>query len=279
VDEILRRPGAVLTGRSGNSPIVRPLRPPFRYRLGMEEYYLRRLAERIEDLPNNCEVSVLVISVLYDTKSMHNFLTSFFPFALTASVPAHYPERFPRERRREELVAFVNRIVDCVSNLRSRARAVRDYLSGRNFTSLLLPIRNFRSTVLTGELRSLFESLSSVGDARAELARAEHDLQRVHPLRRAGKGTLPFFEDARNLRFKSPGQNRHGMARRVAGDHKPQCLIGSRVRFGGPYDPLFHYDCEYEGGGASGLYPNCHDAECTPAAATHVNIAPNDAIR
>ena len=78
---------------------------------------------------------------------------------------------------------------------------------------------------------------------------------------------------------RPPGTDRHGAARLVGVGHKAYCLINGRVRLGGPFDALLHYDCDYERGAVDRKYLNCHGAPQEPAKATHVNIAPSDAIR
>ena len=152
------------------------------------------------------------------------------------------------------------------------------WYSAAVFTPLLLPLSNFRSDVLAPQIRTLFDSLGTAENPRVEPGVSKDAILTQHPVNRR-EGHTPFFQDSRNLRFKSPGRDRHGRARLCGEGHENRCLLNSRVRLGGPFDALFHYDCEYERGGVDRIYPNCHGADAEPAVRTHVNIAPNDAIR
>lgn len=280
-DEVRTRSPAVFTEDKGNLPIVRSVAPPFCYRDGMSEAYLTELAKRFEALSPRDDVTVLLAYVAYHSDATLRFVERFFPFALTAPLDPFFPDLLPKHKRRQALRAYVNRIGAVVRALRDTARVVRDVLSGQNFTPLLLPLRNFKSDLLVRRMEMLYCDLGTMGDPRAALQEAKKALLERHPLQRCRSEAshTPFFQDDRALCFKSPGRNRHGMARLLAKGHQPACLIGSRVRLGGPYDALFHYDCDNARGGVDCRYPNCHGDEVKPAARTHVNIAPNDAIR
>jgi hypothetical protein len=278
VEEIHKRSVAIFTGDRSNSPIVKPISPPFSYREGMSDHYLSELARRLEKLSPKEDAAILLVYTAYNGEATQEFIKNFFPFAITAPLSPFYPTAAPKHERRSNLVNHIDHIIEVVSDLRSRANVVRDIYSGQNFTPLLLPLRNFQSDVLMSKIEVLFSCLGSVRDPRAKLKEACEAIGERHPLQQTN-GHRPYFEDDRNLRFKSPGKDRHGMARQVGGGHQSACLIGSRVRLGGPFDALFHYDCEYERRSVDNEYPNCHDEATQPAAKSHVNIAPSDAIR
>lgn len=279
--ELQRRSPAKFTGDNAQPPIVRPIKQPYGYRNGMSESYLSELANRLEMLNPKDEVSVLLAYVAYDAESTARFVDCFFPFALSAPLQPFFPNQPPKHERRNALIRYCDEIELAVRSLRERARVVRDVLSGQNFTPLLLPLRNFRSEALLPCIRELYENLGTIDNPRPALMDARNSLLQRYPVQRliGDRIMSAYFQDDRHLRFRSPGSNRHGMARLVGRGHEPTCLIGSRVRLGGPFDALFHYDCDYEHGRVDRSYRNCHNQETSPAAATHVNIAPNDAVR
>jgi hypothetical protein len=247
----------------------------------MADAYLQELSKRIARLPGTADVSVVLAYADYGGEATTEFVRRFFPFSLIGCVQPFYPNAAAKNERRSALVRYVDDLERRLGELRDRARVVRDVLSGRNFTPLLLPLRNFESEVLAPQIDGLFQDLAIVADPRASLNDAAAAILSDHPLREEalGKKRKRWFEDDRKLRFRSPGSDRHGMARLQGQGHLPECLIAARVRLGGPFDSRFHFDCEYEKRGLDAAYPNCHDASTAPAAKSHVNIAPSDYVR
>ena len=279
VNEVQAIPGAVFTGAKDNVPILKPLRPPYGYRHGMSDYYLGEIAKRVEKFPPSHDVGVALAYAKHSSGS-EDFVRNFFPFAAVAPFTPIFPDAFERRRRHSELLNCVTRVQAVVTRLREQIAVMRDRLSGQIFSPLTLPLQNFRSGVVEGAMFDLFNSLWETHDMRARIEQCCRSITEVHPvLRKPEWSRERFFEDARELRFKSPGSDRHGMARVVAASHLPSCLIKGRVRLGGPIDALFHYDCEYERGELDAVYPNCHGLDTAPSKRTHVNIAPSDAIR
>lgn len=281
VDEIRSRPAKPFTGHADNRPIVRPIKPPYSFRAGMAEGYHQDLAGRIATLNPRDEASVILIYVAYPNDETQRFVESFFPFAIHAPLEPFDPDAGPKAERRAALLAYVDKIEVAVEALMSRMQTVRDMLSGRNFSPLLLPLANFKSDVVIPQITALFGGLGIAADPRAMLEQASHVIATAHPIRLmgGGKNRTRFYEDLRRLRFKSPGSNRHAMAQQGGEGHRSTCLINGRVRLGGPFDSQFHYDCEYARGNVDRAYPNCHAASTEPANATYVNIAPSDYIR
>ena len=144
-----------------------------------------------------------------------------------------------------------------------------------NRTCLLLPRRNFgRDTEQIIDF--ILNSTSSEDEFKKGLRNISDSLSRVK------EGGKTYFKDHRGLVFKSPGKSgpRHGMAP-AWGDspHKDSCVIRGRIRFGSPYDPKFHYDCEIRPR-TRRRFVNCHGERFTPPRRrTHLNIAPNDNVR
>ncbi len=277
IDAIGQRPAARFTGAQDNLPIARAIREPYAYRFGMADFYLQELAKRITALKIKDEASVIVAYAAYGGAEMQRFLGTFFPFALCTPIEPFYPDQAPKAGRRSTLLRHVDAIETAVADVQAKARVVRDTFSGQPMSPLLLPLRNFRSDVVRPEVAALFDNLPADADPRSRLGAASDAITIRHSLQRVN-GTA-FYEDDRQLRFKSPGTDRHGAARLVSEGHKTHCLINGRIRLGGPFDALFHYDCDYLRGTVDRAYPNCHDAIQAPAKATHANIAPSDAIR
>lgn len=278
VEELSKRSAAVFTEDKTNPVIVRPLNQQFAFRPGMSKYYLGELVKRFQVLPPREDVAILLAYVRYGHQETSRFVRDFFPFALASQLEPFYPNSAPKNERRHQLLDHIAVIETVVGDLRKRARVVRDVFSGQNFHPLLLPLCNFKSDVLGPQVEALFNSIGTVENPRGQLDAARAAILTDHPLYKSENHT-PFFQDNRDLRFKSPGKNRHGFARRVGTEHQDQCLLSSRVRLGGPFDALFHYDCDYEHRSLDASYPNCHGVDTPPGASTHVNIAPNDAIR
>ncbi len=273
--EVSRRP-ACFTGNKHVALIAAPIASQFSYHPKMEDYYLGRLSRQISQIHQNQDVGVVLAYVNYPKAD--DFVSRFFPFALVEPIEPFYYNARPAHTRRSDLLGFVKRVELVTTNLRQRAAVMRDHLSGQNFSPLTLPVRNFRSKNLQFELQTLFRELSRTVDARSFINDVSNAIIREHPLKKA-VGFLPYFEDERGLRFKSPGRDRHGCSRGGISEHNTDCHINSRVRLGGPLKANFHYDCHYEHRDLDVAYPNCHDSPDSPARNTHVNIAPNDAIR
>lgn len=245
---------------------------------------LDALSARLQNFSIDSEVSILLAYVDHGSATTPPLVQAFYPFALAHPVPAFHYDAAPKDQRRQRLLEMEAQVEATVRRLRDRAALVRDAYSGRVPNPLLLPLSNFRSQQVQPEIEALFQDLPTVERPDEALREARERIGAAYPtqlLATSGhrKKKVSYMEDDRGLRFKSPGGDRHGMARLQSATHAPACFLGSRVRLGGPFDPLLHYDCETERGGLDRTYPNCHGAATEPSAATHVNIAPNDAIR
>jgi hypothetical protein len=279
VEEISRASAQKFTGDRANAPIMKGLPEPLFYRPGMPDYYLQQLARRIGEEKPTQDIGVGIICADYG-ESTSAFLDAFFPFAIVATVDPIYLNVVAKHERRKALTTYVSSLAAAAEEIRSRIAVVRDVLSGNNFSPLLLPLRNFRSAQLSEGIRHLFDALGTTDNVRAALEGLENTLSRRHPRRNMQDANrTAYFEDDRSLRFKSPGKDKHAMARRQGEQHSSSCFIGARTRLGGPIGHAFHYDCDYERGGLDRIYTNCHGADVALPRVTHANIAPNDYVR
>lgn len=279
VDEVKRRRPVRFTEAPSRAPITRPISSPFSYRPGMSDYYLNAIATEIEAIRPTEEVGIGLAYVDYGGCTAA-FVDAFCPFSVVTRLDPFYPASVEKHFRRQKLTEYVNALTLTVDELRKRIAIVRDMLSGQRFSPLTLPLRNFRSDVLQETIADLFKSLGTDNDPRAQLNTAINCIKARHPLRQMpDRSHRPYYEDDRGLRFKSPGKDKHAMARKVGEGHLLPCLINGRARLGGPISANFHYDCEYERGNVDTEYPNCHSAPTAPTKTNYVNIAPNDYVR
>lgn len=166
-----------------------------------------------------------------------------------------------------------------ISHARKLLSVVAEEVSNRdNRTCLLLPPKNFGS-----EVEAVFECMRIASLMREEVEEFRERLRRVsRSLSTQRKGNRKYFINRRGLVYRSPGKAgaRHGMAPdwRELGEHDSSCIIRGRLRFGAPYDPKFHYDCDIPKDGER-RFPSCHGTKSISRGRTHVNISPNDNIR
>lgn len=146
-----------------------------------------------------------------------------------------------------------------------------------NKTCLLLPPKNFGSDIrmIFDFMRNAVSNRNAVKDFRKDLGRVSSSLN----IRR--KDGYRYFVGKRGLGFKRPSHAglRHGYAP-IWGDsdHDSSCVLRGRLRFGAPYDPAFHYDCDIANV-TPRIFPSCHGTESFPRSRRHLNIAPNDNVR
>lgn len=280
VDRVKALNPALFSEEKSNPPIVRVMRGEFSYRDGMCDYFLGQLANRLEHIPPEEEVGIGLIYANHAGAA--RFIEAFFPFAVTVPYDPFYPSTWLKHERQARLSEVEAVLVGAVERVRERIRLMRDALSGQKFSPLLLPLRNFRSDILEPAVREIFGQIGAEDADRAMVQGWSDAISELHPLTRVAIEKLPprpFFEDARRLRFMSPGTANHGVVRTIGKSHFPACLINGRVRLGAPIRSGFHYDCSYANGGLDPHFPNCHAAHQASANTTHVNISPNDAIR
>lgn len=275
------------TGEQGNKPIVFPIMGAPAYRHGMSDGYLSELRKRIEHLPALWDVGIVLAYANFPGQSTSDFLRAFFPFAVAVPFEPFYPNQAPKHERRRHLNRF---LVDLEAQLKiaqNCSSQIKDKLSGQNFSPLTLPLANFRSNVLFVELNALFLNLWRQSDREGTIKSAIKAITAVHPLRRikfeeknhSSDTNKPYFLDGRPMRFKSPGNDRHGFVWEVSEGHRDRCLIASRVRIGGPIIARMHYDCDYHPKRpVTDDFINCHGESAKVKRTSHANIGSNDAV-
>ena len=144
-----------------------------------------------------------------------------------------------------------------------------------NNTCLLLPPKNL-GKASAAVIRCVQEAASSARDGDGFKKQIEIVAQSLETARQDKR---TYFVGKHGLVFRGPSKARarHGYAPtwEEAG-HAKQCVLRGRLRFGAPFDPSFHYDCDVNGRNLR--LPNCHGTVSTTRR-RHVNIAPNDNVR
>ncbi|WP_421991989.1 hypothetical protein [Qipengyuania sp.] len=176
---------------------------------------------------------------------------------------------------------------ELVKRLRAAANEARTWVTqlGRNLaqndnrTPLLLPYRNFRSSILQPSL-DRFQKMScgDEDDAQLQIDSACGMIESSHP-RKSERGKRSYFVDDTGLQFHPPGSARHGFSRPNFKNHEVGCLLNGRRRLGFPYDPAFHYDCTFGRNQVRANLCTCHEDFAGRKGNPHLNVAPNDFLR
>ena len=187
--------------------------------------------------------------------------------------PFIFDTKNQRNRAVNSLVKRAHKSISLASQLLS---VIAEEITTRdNRTCLLLPQKNFGKSAryIPCEIRSGILKGDTYCQFKRRIDRVESQLDKM---RRNSKW---FFVGRNGITFRSPGTARHGMAPLPnSPDHPPACGVRGRFRFGAPYDPRFHYDCDIPRGGRVKSY-HCHGNQRKPFGRSHVNIAPNDNVR
>lgn len=207
--------------------------------------------------------------VLFDRLGLESLIT---PIIFDDDPPL--PARNSNERNRA-----LNAFVDSAGHALRHATALLLEIAGEvgnrdNRTCLLLPRRNF-------------------GDGFERIARCVHRAahQRLSPdqfktrlrelVHRLDKTAQGHFRGAANLVYRAPpkARLRHGVSPTwTTTRHRMSCVVRGHIRFGAPFDPQFHYDCDIPAGHPRD-FPSCHSRCSLPRRRVHANIAPNDNVR
>lgn len=172
----------------------------------------------------------------------------------------------------------VNNLWEQTTRLLRNARAVLNSVGQQitnrdNRTCLLLPRENYGS-----EFEKVKECVHGAVENFDSIEAFDQRLRAVAD--RLPKNSEGHFRRGR-LVFRAPAKAgaRHGLAPLwdVEG-HTDRCVIRGRVRFGAPYDPKFHYDCDLAPD-SSRTFVSCHEETTLKRGRSHVNIAPNDNVR
>ena len=184
-------------------------------------------------------------------------------------------KRAPKRHKTRALIKrLVSRSIQMLCNARLVLRSLAQEVTNRDTrTCVLLPRANFGAE---------FEKVKEcVQGAVANLDSARtFDAQLQAVAARLPKGSEGRFRSGR-LVFRAPSKAgaRHGLAPLWGTKgHDDRCVIQGRVRFGVPYDPKFHYDCDLARN-SERRFTSCHGEKELKRGRSHVNIAPNDNIR
>ena len=246
-----------------------------------------RLATKLrahEPLDRHSLLTNTNLLVLYLDKNDGSESAIFKGFGVEALVaPMKYPDisdvpLATGNQRRKAVNDLIHEGKRAVRHARELLAVVAEEVTNRdNKTCLLLPRKNFG-----GEIGTVFDCVRDASLAREGREEFKKRLNRVsRSLLTEREGSREYFVGQRGLVFKSPGKAgaRHGMAPDWnAPGHDFSCVIRGRIRFGAPYDPKFHYDCDIPGDGDRN-FPSCHGTKSVSRRRTHMNIAPNDNIR
>ena len=179
--------------------------------------------------------------------------------------------------RRRATRNLVSEAIEAIRGAKRLLAVIAEEVSNRdNKTCLLLPPKNLGSpseAVIRCVQKAASEGRDPDGFRMGIEALAKS-------LRTDGQGSRTYFIGKQGLVFRAPSKAgaRHGYAPMWGeSDHRVRCVLRGRLRFGVPFDPRFHYDCDVNHRKLTVL-PSCHKA-VSRSGRRHVNIAPNDNVR
>ena len=192
------------------------------------------------------------------------------PLALKATL-----RRAPKRHKSRSLVkGLVSQSIQMLRNARIVLRLLTQEVRNRETrTCVLLPRVNFGTE---------FEKVKECVQGAVE---NHHSAETLHEQLLVVAAQLPKGSEKRfrsgSLVFRAPSKAgaRHGLAPLWdTGDHNDRCVVQGHVRFGVPYDPKFHYDCDLTRN-STRRFTSCHGETVLKRGRSHANIAPNDNVR
>jgi hypothetical protein len=245
---------------------------------GQVDSLLKTLASRVRTDHHNVLADTAFALIGVGAASQTAAFTAAFPAVLAIPVEWELDAVTPTVSRRSR-----NELISRLRNACATARGALKPLSKElrekdNRTPLLLPLRNFSSGTLVGELTALHETLSRGGPAEAAINAATQAVNRRHPPQQIEGKARRCYVDRRRVEFHAPGSARHAYAR-PTGQHPDICILAGSRRFGAPFDRAFHYDCSKGVRNLKGRFTCCHAPETTWTGDPHLNISPSDYIR
>jgi len=240
---------------------------------------LKKLKERVVKEKNTLEeISYGVICVRPPGSNISNFEKVFFPNTFVISVEWELL-RGDKALMQQSKNALVQALRGASLKLRGILIALRKELKERaNRTPLLLPLKNFRSKILSNHLYLLQAQLCLSDDPFKTIQKAVKEFEHLYPMQKVDNKSRPCFIDDVKVEFHSPGSALHGLSK-PGGDHLDECVLNGVRRLGAQFHPAFHYDCE-KGTRLRGLFHHCHSVQASQQEGDpHINIAPNDFIR
>lgn len=199
-------------------------------------------------------------------------------FVTSVRLPEDACYRKPNHRNRATN-SLVKESVRALRHARRLFGVIAEHVRNRDSrTPMLLPVKNFGD-----DIDNLFRGIQAAALDRSEDEKRFRErikqIERSLPMVR--QDDRKYFQGRSKIVFKGQrkGGPRHGLAPDWGGsDHELSCVIRGRLRFGVPYDPKFHYDCDIPGS-ANREFPSCHGTKRINPERQSVNIAPNDNIR
>lgn len=255
--------------------LTRPLDLPKPYSREFAKDVYARLVDKLKPQPwsrENLLSNINVILLYLDKKDGSDNLLLDHLGIETLPIPIHgssHPLDTPRRQ-----TTFVNALVQdarsATTHGRRLLRAISEEVTNRdNKTCLLLPPRTFGQ-----DMERVTRLVHEAAGRKNRVDRFTTDVRRTGLAQRNG-----CFVGRHGMLFVAPAKAgpRHGLPPTWDDDHPPRCVVRGRLRFGVPFDPRFHYDCQLPRRRVRQL-PGCH-AAVRQRARQHVNIAPNDAVR
>jgi len=228
------------------------------------------------------DTAFIVVYIDYGDETTSAFVESAFPAFLT--VPVQWaPVWGDDQLRRAALNELTRLLAGAAAVGKAAAEEMRKEVVERaNRTPFLLPLKNFDSGHLKPTMQSLQASLG-LGvkpDATIRQHRTRFELQHAPVLDYSRTPARFYFEDARKVRFRAPGNDLHGQLRPYVEGHPDSCVLGGLRRLGAPFHHSFHYDCTRVSQAVlKGTFFGCHEAPSQETGKPHLNIAPNDFVR
>ena len=209
-------------------------------------------------------------SVTFKKFGVEAFVTSIAPTADTrCSTP---------NDRRTAANTLVKDSIQALRHARTLFGAIAEQIQDKdNKTPLLLPVKNFGGgidRILEGMREAMLDRNENDKQFRSRIAGIS---RRIHTIRHDNRD---YFTGRSGLAFKGQRKAgaRHGLPPVWADcGHELSCIIRGRLRFGVPYQPGFHYDCDVSSI-TKREFPSCHGT-AVKAGRRHLNIAPNDNVR
>ncbi len=210
-------------------------------------------------------------SATFEKFGLEAFVTSIAPTADTRySTP---------NDQRTAANTLVKDSIQALRHARTLFGAIAEQIKDKdNKTPLLLPVKNFGGgigRILEGMREAMLDRNENDKQFRSRIAGIS---RRIHTSRHDNRDC---FTGRSGLAFKGQRKAgaRHGLPPVWADcGHELSCIIRGRLRFGVPYQPGFHYDCDVSSI-TKREFPSCHGTVRVKANRQHLNIAPNDNIR
>jgi len=140
---------------------------------------------------------------------------------------------------------------------------------------LNLPTRNFDAPEMQ-RLIDLFAIVDVDGDFKSALEALLGLLRERQRPKRSKDANKEIFVVDDGPKFFIYGLERHARPDDASPPHDMRCRTDAHFRFGGRFDERRHFNVSRETGTIGGELQNCHDGTTAFAAATHLNVFPND---